>query len=367
MKIKRSSKYTLKFITKKKRLLLEQMFDLYKVYLQRTIDLIWEEKVPVKKYISSKEINWMDNVGGQYKQIIYRHACAIVKSIKSKKGKKSKPEVKNLTISLDRRIVNVEFSNRAQAFDRWIRISLPFILEGKKRERIEIFIPLKEHKHSLKFKDWRLCKTIRLNKDFVYLTFEKEKPPVKQEGKVIGIDQGYKNLITTSEGQFIGKGFNRIYEKIARKKQGSKAFKRALVERNNEINRLINKELDLSDVKTIKIEDLKYLKKGIKGRFRKEFNNKFQRWTYRQVMTKLERKAEQEAVQLFRVQPAFTSLTCPMCLFRHKDNRKSDKFLCLNCGYENHSDVVGAINIARQEPIVPVAHKQILEDRNKCP
>jgi len=47
---------------------------------------------------------------------------------------------------------------------------------------------------------------------------------------------------------------------------------------------------------------------------------------------------------------------------KFKDNRKSDKFLCLNCGYENHSDVVGAINIARQELIVPVAYKQILED-----
>jgi len=359
--MKRSTKYTLKFATKKKRLLLEQMFDLYKTYLQKTIDLIWDKKVSVKKYISSKEIDWMDNLGGQYKQLIYKHANEIVKSVKFKKGKRNKPEVKNFTINLDDRMVDIELSNQVQSFDRWIRIRLPFIVEGKKRERIEILIPLKEHKHSLKYKDWNLCKTIRLSKTFVFLVFEKETLPIKQEGKTIGIDQGYKNLITTSEGQFIGKDFNKIYEKIARKKQGSKTFKRALIERNNEINRLINKELDLSEVKIVKIEDLKNLKKGIKGRFRKQFNNKLQRWTYRQVLAKLERKCEDEAVQILKVPPAFTSQVCPVCLFRHKDNRKGEKFLCLNCGYENHSDIIGAVNISRQEFIVPVA-----QGVNKC-
>lgn len=41
-----------------------------------------------------------------------------------------------------------------------------------------------------------------------------------------------------------------------------------------------------------------------------------------------------------------TSQTCPCCGHVSKDNRLTQaKFLCVDCGYENHADVVGAINI----------------------
>jgi hypothetical protein len=158
----RSAKYNLKFATIRKKRLLEETFKLYKYYLQKTIDLMWEKKIPVKKFMSTKDIDWMDNLGGQYKQLIYKHASQIVRSARRKK-KKSKPEIKNLTICFDEKFIEILPSNNT--FDRWIRIRLPFIKEGKKRERIEILIPLKEHKHSLKFKDWNLRKTIMINLD----------------------------------------------------------------------------------------------------------------------------------------------------------------------------------------------------------
>ena len=41
-----------------------------------------------------------------------------------------------------------------------------------------------------------------------------------------------------------------------------------------------------------------------------------------------------------------TSRTCPCCKHVSKDNRQTQaKFVCVDCGYENHADVVGAINI----------------------
>jgi putative transposase len=44
--------------------------------------------------------------------------------------------------------------------------------------------------------------------------------------------------------------------------------------------------------------------------------------------------------------PHNTSRTCPCCGHVSKDNRQIQaKFLCVDCGYENHADVVGAINI----------------------
>ena len=49
---------------------------------------------------------------------------------------------------------------------------------------------------------------------------------------------------------------------------------------------------------------------------------------------------------LLAVPPHHTSQTCPACDHVSKDNRQTQaKFLCVDCGYENHADVVGAINI----------------------
>lgn len=49
---------------------------------------------------------------------------------------------------------------------------------------------------------------------------------------------------------------------------------------------------------------------------------------------------------LLAVPPHNTSRTCPCCNHVSKDNRKTQaKFLCVDCGYENHADVVGAINV----------------------
>ena len=46
------------------------------------------------------------------------------------------------------------------------------------------------------------------------------------------------------------------------------------------------------------------------------------------------------------VPPHHTSQTCPGCGHVSKDNRKTQaKFLCVGCGYENHADLVGAINV----------------------
>ena len=49
---------------------------------------------------------------------------------------------------------------------------------------------------------------------------------------------------------------------------------------------------------------------------------------------------------LFAVPPHHTSQTCPCCGHISKDNRQTQaRFACVECGYENHADVVGAINV----------------------
>ncbi len=49
---------------------------------------------------------------------------------------------------------------------------------------------------------------------------------------------------------------------------------------------------------------------------------------------------------LFAVPPQYTSQTCPCCGHISADNRQTQaRFACVECGYENHADVVGAVNV----------------------
>lgn len=49
---------------------------------------------------------------------------------------------------------------------------------------------------------------------------------------------------------------------------------------------------------------------------------------------------------LLAVPPHHTSQTCPCCGHVSKGSRQTQAlFLCVDCGYENHADVVGAINV----------------------
>ena len=52
---------------------------------------------------------------------------------------------------------------------------------------------------------------------------------------------------------------------------------------------------------------------------------------------------------LFTVPPQNTSRSCPNCGHTAKDNRTTQaQFKCVQCGYENNADVVGAINVLKR-------------------
>src|SRR6202790_5383030 len=60
----------------------------------------------------------------------------------------------------------------------------------------------------------------------------------------------------------------------------------------------------------------------------------------------LEYKLNWNGGRLVAVPPHHTSLTCPDCDYVAAQNRTSQaKFKCVQCGYENHADVVGAMNV----------------------
>ena len=355
----RSSKHILKFQTKTKSFWLDKLFLDYKIDLQFYIDLLWNNQLPTKRNLSSKILpsNLLDH--SQYKQLLYKQASEIIRSNKLKK-KTSKPIINNVSINIDNRLFNIQ--KDSVHFNEFIHLRLPYFFDNKKLARF-IRLPIKYHKQSLQYSSWNKSNSIKLkkinNNYYVIFTYEKETPKIKDEGNVIGVDQGYKKLLVTSDKQFIGKDFELLYVKISHKRQGSKAFKRALIERDQRINKSI-KELKLEEIKEIVIEDLRGIKQGRKV-FRKRFRNRYQRWVYRKALNRLQGLSELNGVQLTKVSPVYTSQECSQCGFIRRDNRVGERFCCMNCGYEADADYNASVNILHRGVYNPSTRKEQME------
>ncbi len=78
------------------------------------------------------------------------------------------------------------------------------------------------------------------------------------------------------------------------------------------------------------------------------FNPKL-RWNYYQLQQMTEYKAKMKGIKVEYVNPRYTSQTCPKCGTIDTKNRKKGtiEFKCVNCGYQNNADFIGAWNIAR--------------------
>lgn len=65
-----------------------------------------------------------------------------------------------------------------------------------------------------------------------------------------------------------------------------------------------------------------------------------------EIRRQLEYKMAWTGGLFLTVSPRHTSQTCPACLYKSADNRKTQaSFLCTHCGYAENADVVGAINV----------------------
>jgi len=344
----RSTKHILKYQTGTKSKQLDQLFQDYKVDLQFYVDQIWDKKLPLKKFLSTKDCPSNILTHSTWKSALYKQASGIIRSNKEK-NKKSKPEIKSVSISLNEYLFDIEFQSSGH-FDEFIRIRLPYFQDGKHRA-VTINLPIKYHKHYLKYADWKRKKNIKLVKDsdgkyFVFLTFEKEAPVIKTVGKSLGIDIGYKKLLSTSDGQFLGTDIEKVCTDISKKVRNSKNFKQNLRFRDNEINRVVN-ELDLSNVNSLVIEDLKNVKRNTKKDHRvlTKFMNKLQYWVYLAAIGKLVRACEENGVLLTKVNPAYTSQTCSVCGSIHKESRVGERYKCIDCKVEMDADYNAAINI----------------------
>jgi len=347
----RSLKFSLQFSNSGK---LAQLDALSKEY-KNTVNYFFKRLLQ-KKDLSEDFLKlYQSPLSYAYKQCAKRQALKIFKTwCRSKKKKKRKPKLRNTSLIVDRRFVTLREGQNS--FDYWLKVST--LNKGN-----PILVPVKNYNYAQKyFTGWNLRPGARLLKKgekwFVQLTFEKETPKKKKEGKIIGVDIGIKKLITTSEKEFLGKDIEKLIQKIQRKQQGSKAFKRVLKERDYYINQTV-KQLDWSQLKKIVMENIKNIKKNIKRdrKLSKEVRSKFHWWTYSRLLRRIQELAEISGVHCQLVNPAHTSQTCSQCGYVHKLNRVGEIFKCRNCGYTADADWNASLNILNlglaQEPMVP--------------
>ena len=386
----RQTKHILKYQTESKNNILDKLFDDYLSDLKSYIQLIVEEKLPLKQFLSSKECPNISISHANWKGLIYKQASQIFRSqlkrsedrrykrykqlyTKAKESNKFKwfvekkyselklknilktkyftiPNIHNLTIELPPDRFDIQKGN---SFDEWINLRTPYLNPKYKRNiGIQIKLPIKQYEYAKKYLNgWNRKDTISIRRDekgryFLNFFYEKEEPNIKTEGKSLGLDQGFKKLLSDSDGNHYGTNLKEIYEKISRKQQGSKAFKRLLIHRDNEINRACN-SIDLTNINHLVIESLKYVKhnKHKKHLVNHKFMNKLQRWSYTKTTDKLERLCQENGILLTKVGPAYTSQTCSNCGYVDKSARNGEIYSCQHCGMIMDADTNGAINI----------------------
>ncbi|MFC8686005.1 RNA-guided endonuclease TnpB family protein [Brevibacillus porteri] len=69
---------------------------------------------------------------------------------------------------------------------------------------------------------------------------------------------------------------------------------------------------------------------------------KLGQWNYGQIMIHLTNKLSRYGIRLVKVKEYYTSTKCPICRSLNKPTKRS--YECV-CGYKQHRDIVGAINI----------------------
>lgn len=201
------------------------------------------------------------------------------------------------------------------------------------------------------------------------------KQPIPNASCAIGIDVGIARFATMSDATFIEplNSFKKKQQRLARyqrcmsrKQKFSNNWKKAKIKVQklhshiantrkdflHKITTTISKNHALVCIEDLQVRNMSKSSKGNRLHHGKSVKQKSglnrsildQGWG--EFRRQLEYKTPWSGGILLVVPAHNTSRTCPRCHHVSKENRRTQaRFLCVDCGYENHADVVGAINV----------------------
>lgn len=215
------------------------------------------------------------------------------------------------------------------------------------------------------------------DKWYVSIQTEREVTVPIPEGKDAGIDMGIVRFATLSDGTFYEPlNIFRKYEIALRKAQQSLSrkvrFSKNWYKAKRRVQRLhtriaharrdylhkistaISKSHAFVCVEDLQVKNMSASTSGTKEqpgtcvKAKSGLNKSILDQGWYEFLRQLGYKMEWKGGHLIAVPPQNTSRTCPSCGHVAKENRQTQaKFKCVNCGFEDHADVVGAINILR--------------------
>ncbi len=231
-------------------------------------------------------------------------------------------------------------------------------------------------------------------KGFVSIQTEREiAEPVHPSTSVIGIDVGIARFATLSDGSFIAplntfrkheQRLARYQRAMSRKTKFSNNWKKAKAKVQKLHTRIANVRRDYLHKTTttisqnhaiVCIEDLQVrnMSKSAAGnseepgrnvKAKSGLNKSILDQGWFEFRRQLEYKQAWRGGDVVAVPPRNTSRTCPCCGHVSAENRQTQaKFACVECGYENNADLVGAINILAAGHAVLACGGMVQSDR----
>ncbi len=295
----------------------------------------------------------------QYIPSAFEVALAVLKAHRRrlKKGKRS-------SIPFMRRLF-LKAENQSYRLDRETgRLRIPI----RGTEGVQLVLPLSEwHRSFLTDPDWGLG-SLTVVPGKIILAVRRETPKAYEPEGAIALDTNEDSLdgvVASGDHLVMTKlpfdGVRRIQEthfrrrrKLARKKAQDRRVMRRLLgreghtERNRVRQRLhqVSKRLvrlARDDRAAIVLENLTL--HGACGRSRR-MNRRLSSWPRREIHRQIEYKAALAGVPIIKVNPAWTSKTCPVCGARRRD-RVGKVFVCEMCDWEMDRQINAGLNILK--------------------
>lgn len=156
--------------------------------------------------------------------------------------------------------------------------------------------------------------------------------------------------------RFRNKELGKLNRQLRKCKKGSrnykkyrKAISKLLSKTNNKMLDSVNKTVKLftnytitNNINIVVVGDLSKFNMNLS---KKKGGNqqKLVQWTHGKILNKIKYNLERYGIKIVEISEAYTSQTCPNCQNKYKPLGRN--YICPSCGYTQHRDLVGAINI----------------------
>lgn len=204
---------------------------------------------------------------------------------------------------------------------------------------------------------------------FVSIQTEREVEIPTPTGGMGGIDMGIARFATLSDGSFVEpinsfkrhqNALRKAQQALSRKVKFSRNWLKAKkkvqklhhrianIRRNflHQTSSRISKNHAIVCIEDLQIKNMSKSAAGKNVRAKSGLNKSILDQGWGEFRRQLDYKLAWNGGHLITVPPQNTSRTCPSCGHISAENRQTQaQFQCVQCGYENHADVVGAINV----------------------